>query len=289
MPGPYIRDAAGNFVLNRAHRRKVDGQPATERLLRPGETSTVAAPTPPPATTSGTYAPDRVWDYQGTAGLTQWEGFIHGGAPTVVTPPVAHPLWAKACRFTVNDGTRSSFDGQTVRRTELTSDGNGVASGNITRGTNQWWAWSTLWPSTLIAPASWLSILQWHHVLNGPVPAWVNVSRGSNPPRLGLVTAGADYDLGVIALGQWSDYVVNMVWHDDPTIAKCTFKVNGVVVLNNVGVQNLVGDGSGGVQKMYVKQGLYGNRYSSGTTPEPQAVIHHTGLRRGPTEASITR
>ena len=291
---PLYHVGPGGLVLVKGY-RVWPGYPSTygttasslEAIKVPGE-ATGGGTVPP---TSGTYAPTRVFDFQ-TGNLSQWAR-VHGGSPTV-TDEKPHPKWPLSCRFHVNDGVRASWDSGEQVRCEVTQDGTGNATGNITRNTDQWYGWSTWWPNDLTSPASWLIPVQWHHTGNtGQPPLAIRVTPKLTTPRLQVTTAGADYDLGQIAKGQWTDYVMRSLFHDDPGIARLTFKVNGTTVVNNQPVSTLLPDGKGGVQGLYLKMGLYGNRwqnqYNGNSIPEEPLTVWHTGMRYGPTEASITK
>lgn len=285
---PLYEKTAGGLVVRKGNRRKSDG------TLQAMSLPTTTAPTPTPA--PGTYAPARVWDFQ-TANLSQWQN-THGVAPVIVDTP--HPWWPKAARFTIDNNTRATFDDTTIRRSEVTSDGNGEQSGYPARGVRQFWGWTTWFPAGLIAPTAntvtggWLCWTQWHHSGGGPVPFWFTITTGSNPPRLQLNTISGGHDLGAVptgradSIGNRVDVVLDVTWHDTPSLGRAVVKLNDVQVLD-VACQNLVSDGATGTQAMYVKQGGYGNRYTSGTSPEPTVILHHAGLRRGTTLASITR
>ncbi len=232
------------------------------------------------------YNPSYRWSFE-TGDTSQWAE-VFGTPPTIQR--ISLGGFPYRARFVADANTRASFDAganPAVRRTEAT-DYRLANSGPITRGTVQVWAWTTLFEQ-ITSPKSWLLFLDFHHTgPTGSTPFWFGVTPNQASPRISLYTKSSSFDLGPITIGSPMNFVVLVTWHDDPTQGRATVRINGTTVVNNAACQNLYSDGSGGVLGMYPQQGLYGNLYQTGTTPEPIAIASHAGLRWGLTEASVT-
>ncbi len=244
----------------------------------------------PPSTT---YSPTQEWNYTGSY---PWNfSHVHGPQPVIVASP--HPKFTKAAKYTVNGSTRASFDPSSVRRSEMVQ-GNFDKIGTPRNGLTQWWA-GTFWlSSNFVAPThhpstgGWLFPLQFHAEGNAK-PLVFNFPSDVSPARFQLSTQSHKYDLGTIPTniqqtidGTQSnrvDWKMKVLWHESSSTGRISFWVNGVQKVNNQPAQTLIPG-----ENNYLKQGLYGNSWTSGTTPEPQQIIFDTGLRYGPTEASIS-
>lgn len=234
--------------------------------------------------------PVRAWDYQ-TGDLSQWQE-PHGAAPIIVTDQPRRGM-SYAAKFTAVGGQAADFDAganPAVDRTEM-SEYDLARCGNIAPGVEQWWAFSVMCPTNLVAPTSWCLFLDFHHnAPTGQTPVWFAIQPNSSPPRLMLVVRGGNvnsptvgtYDLGVAPLGSWIDFRFYILWSDSATgriIVKKNTQADGAgfTVAQDVTAPNMY-TGYG----MYVNEGVYRN------TVNRTEVWHHTGLRRGASEASVT-
>lgn len=283
----FVRDANGQNSPINGYSRSIDG------VNEPGSFWGEAAPINEPPPLNNNYAPSYKWTFE-TGNLSQWAN-THGDKPAIVNS--GRNDFPFAARFRVHDATRAPWDKSTwangdipARRTEMV-DGDPNHNGNIASGVEQWWAWSTKFPVGLISPnadAGWLVWIQWHH--SGPTgkpPLWFNVAnRSGQPAQVNLVTITDSYNMGTPPLGVWTDWKLYIKWHHDSTIGRLTVWRDGQIILENISATTVYAG-----QTNYVKQGLYGNRFSGAsgsTTPEPEQTFEHCGLRWGPTEASIT-
>lgn len=270
---------AGQVLEKRVRSVRTGPGAATTRILTAG-TSGVTVGTP-----------IRAWDYQ-TGDLTQWLE-PHGAAPVLVTDQPNRSM-AYAAKYTAVGGQAADFDAganPAVDRTEM-SDYDLARCGNITPGVEQWWALSVKFPANLVAPTSWCLFTDFHHnAATGQTPFWLALQSNVTPVRMMLVLRGGNvnsptvgtYDLGVAPLdGTWVDFRFFVHWSDGAdghVIVKKNTAANGqgFAVVQDVTAPNMY-TGYG----LYVNQGVYRN------TVNRTEVWHHTGLRRGATEASVT-
>lgn len=274
-------DAAGNSA---------DSAPVTVRINNSGRWT---APSSPAAAVLKRPAAYR-WDYQ-TGDLSQWLT-NYGKAPVLVRDK-PHRAMRYAARYTIAYGENHTpgFDeGQAIAvdRTEMT-DHTLAHSGNIAPGVEQWWAFSVMFPPNLVAPTSWCLFQDYHHTgSTGQTPLWFAIQPNVNPARMMMrVRGGAhwdtatvtDYDLGVAPLdGTWVDFRFYILW-SDTAAGRIIVKKNtapdgsGWAVVHDVSRANMYTDWG-----MYPNQGVYRN------TVDRTEVWHHTGLRWGATEESVT-
>lgn len=144
-------------------------------------------------------------------------------------------------------------------------------------GDEEWWAWSTYFPEAWNPNPNteWNIITQWHHTGStcGPPlslrvdtrqdPNYVRVKiRGGNLGNCSAQYGPTDIRLHDVEKGKWFDYIVHVVWRDDPS-GLVEVWVNGNKVVSRQHATLYSGQGA------YFKQGLY--RGESNRTTE---IIH---------------
>ena len=162
-------------------------------------------------------------------------------------------------------------------------------SGSPTNGTEQWWAWSTYFPKNFDwdEKNQFLYFTQWHQTANSGNPnmgLWsnvdeelqLNVKGGSGGKKSGDAEYAESYSLDDLVKGEWNDFVVHVIWSDDPDEGLVEVWHNGKRV-HSANDANLYED-----QSVYVKQGIYS---AAGT--KHQQVIKVGPLRLGETRDSV--
>jgi hypothetical protein len=230
-------------------------------------------------------SPITLLDYQ-TGDFSQWAE-VQTARPEqaeVVTSPTREGTTYSA-KFTVAPGDHTFGDTSTIRGEVRASVAD---SGSPTEGMDQWFAWSTLFPSDFEWDGDWLSYTQWHQTARtGPPVIALLVTAGDNPHlnltvRGGILQAGVEprvaiFDLGPLERGVWLDHKVYVHWSSEPGAGRIGIWINDRQVLMPTAVANLYAG-----QSVYLKQGLY----ASASTNRSHTV-YHTGTRIGPTEMSV--
>lgn len=140
-----------------------------------------------------------------------------------------------------------------------------------------------------VQPGTWMVISQWHQDYESCPPNMGLYITGDAVPRLKLgIRSGSlatstctpgfrtSHDLGPLPTGRWNDFVFRVKWSANPSVGSVMVKLNGKTVLEPK-VHATLHNGQGA----YFKQGIY--RGSQSRTH----VLHFTGTRKGPTEASV--
>ena len=168
-------------------------------------------------TSEGAIDPGRlVGDFE-TGDRSQWDRlhFKTGGVESdqfaVVSDPVRQGSFA--ARFTVRPGDVFGSGGE---RCEVV-----MHSGEV-EGSDYWYRWSTLFPSTWTQPSYFGIFLQWHSNLPVPPPiafnardnsAVVQFNTGVIDPATGHGTEFVKYPLlSSLSKGHWNDFVVHVHW-----------------------------------------------------------------------------
>jgi hypothetical protein len=152
-----------------------------------------------------------------TGDRSQWDRLHYktGGAESdqfaVVSDPVRQGSFAG--RFTVRPGDVFGSGGE---RCEV------VMHSDEKEGSDYWYAWSTLFPSSWTAPSYFGIFLQWHSNLPIPPPiafnarddsAVVQLNTGVVDDSTGHGTSFVKYPLlSTLSKGQWNDFVVHVHW-----------------------------------------------------------------------------
>ncbi len=249
-----------------------------------------------------TYNPTKQWSYAG-ADSTSPFGFstVQGTPPVVVNTPDA--FFPKAGKFIADNNTRfaAAGDDATIRRTEV-AHGDPAVIGTPQIGTRQHWG-GTIWLPQNTVPqgantttGAWGILTQWHGSSGNPCLS-IRLTTDSNPVSIELqFTLGPVHILGAlqdIAISETIDGVagwrvnwrMDILWHDVEANGRVSFWVNGVQKASNLARATLK---AGNPASVYIKQGFYGSAQKTGGALNTPVTVYHTGLRWGPTEASIT-
>jgi hypothetical protein len=216
-----------------------------------------------------------------TGNLSQWDWGLQAMEPsraTIVTAP--HREGTYAARFEVRpgDNVSSTTGGE---RTEL------LISSPTTEayeGQEQFWAWSTYFPSDFDAPrGSWNVFTQFHHA---GISGQSNIHFAVREPRsrIELRVMGGDFEaparkdfvLALLTKGRWYDFVFHVKWSSHRSVGFVEVWVNRQRVVPKTSTPTLY-EG----QSVYLKQGYYRAPYG-GTS-----VVYHDGMRRGSTFAEV--
>jgi hypothetical protein len=168
-------------------------------------------------TSDGAFDPGRlVGDFE-TGDRSQWNALHYktGGVESdqfaVVSDPVRQGSFAG--RFTVRPGDVFGSGGE---RCEV------VMHSDDEEGSDYWYAWSTLFPSSWTAPSYFGIFLQWHSDL--PIPPPIAFNARDDSAVLQLNTGVVDESTGrgtnfvkypllsSLSKGQWNDFVVHVHW-----------------------------------------------------------------------------
>ena len=151
-----------------------------------------------------------------TGSSTPWDGVQYefsrplGESFAVVESPVRVGRFAG--RFTVQQGYSPWGWGEA---TELNWD-----SGED-EGSDDWYAWSTLFPTTWTAPFGWGIFAEWHsRYPNAPPIAfnaraggvYLDVNTGALDAKLDPAVSVNRRILGSLSLGRWNDFLVHIHW-----------------------------------------------------------------------------
>jgi hypothetical protein len=179
-----------------------------------------------------------------------------------------------AARFEVDSGdsnvggSGSGERDEALIPTALTGAGEGV---------EQWWAWSTYFPSDFTTgDGMWNFFTQFHHTGesgqsnieftvkdNSSLVMISNSGNASQPSE-------RDFTLGPLVKGHWADFVFHVRWSSDSSVGFVQVFLNGAQVVSQTSIGTLY---SG--QGVYLKQGFYRAACSCTT------VVYQDGMRRG--------
>ncbi|WP_157944052.1 heparin lyase I family protein, partial [Blastococcus atacamensis] len=250
--------------------------------------------TQPPTTDAGSEPdepvaqPTRVWDYEDGKLLPPWSE-VHAlrSDQYRVTTENPYPGTTASAEFNVRRGDTGWNGTVGTLRSEVRTT---IAeSGSPGEGTDQWWAWPTFFP----ADFNWdergqgLIFTQFHQTSNSGQPNihfWSDVNedlrldvRGGTGGRTsGDAQFARSYNLGDLALGEWNDFMVHIVWSSDPDVGRVEVWHQGDLVHSANDATLYVG------QSAYVKQGIYS---AAGTYR--QHFVKHGPLRLGDSRAAV--
>jgi uncharacterized protein (TIGR03382 family) len=135
-------------------------------------------------------------------------------------------------------------------------------------GSEYFYKWSTLFPSSFPRSSRWQIFTQWHHTgLNGSPPLEFYVVDDVIQLRAGGVNGKVVYR-APLQRGQWNDYVLHVKWSSDPKVGFVELYHNGKLALPKT---KAVTQFSG--QRNYLKVGLYRDESIS-----PEGVVFHDGF-----------
>ena len=223
-----------------------------------------------------------------TRDLSQWHGIqAMPGDIRVVTSPVREGSYA--AEFVVHPGDMPLVAGG--ERSELRAS---QAESGGYAGTDQWYGWSTLFPSDFnpTPGTTWNYFLQWHDSLNngcGPNIVY-QVDESKTPAKIRLRVRGgsvslstcvAQYDrswyLMSLTLDHWYDFVLHVHWSADPSVGYVEGWIDGNLIIPKTYTATLYpSDG------IYLKQGFY---------RKPSLLVstlYQDGMRRGDSYSSVS-
>ena len=135
-------------------------------------------------------------------------------------------------------------------------------------GSEYFYKWSTLFPSSFPRSSRWQIFTQWHHTgLNGSPPLEFYIIDDVIHLRAGGVNGKVVYR-APLQRGQWNDYVMRVKWSSNPDVGFVELYHNGKLAMPKT---KAVTQFSG--QRNYLKLGLY--RDESIT---PEGVVFHDGF-----------
>jgi hypothetical protein len=215
-------------------------------------------------------------DYE-SGNFSQWTLGVQekvDGRATIVSSPGRQGRYA--ARYEVDPGDNNVAGSGTGERTEaLTSQ----AATDGYEGHENWYAWSTMFPTGFQAPSDgnwWSYFTQWHNTASTGQAAAINVLGNGT---INMRMAGGDptnptYTNAVLVSGwqhdTWYDFVVHVRWSSDASIGFYEEFVNGKRVTALKHCPTLYVN-----QGVYMKQGYYREAQPS------TAVIYDDGTRRG--------
>lgn len=211
-----------------------------------------------------------------TGNLSQWAALQAKDPSRVTIQSDVVRQGRYAARFEVRPGDNNVAGSGSGERAHLYI-GNSTTGG--VDGQEQYWAWSTYFPSDFDAPmGGWNSFVSFHHTgstgqVNIQFAVW-------DMATIGLRVLGGssespirkDLALAPLEKGRWYDFVFHVKWSADGSVGFVEVWVNGTRVVPKTMTPTLY---SG--QGVYLKMGYYRAAYS-GTT-----VVYHDGMRRGST------
>ena len=221
-----------------------------------------------------------------TNDFSQWRG--HGQAAersriTIVTSVEGKPVrqGKYAARFEVQSGDSHVAGSGEGGRAELLLTS---ATTQGAEGHEQYWAWSTYFPSDFAsAGGRWNYFTQFHHSgSTGQVPIAFVVAQKT---QLELVcNNGTDpkkpkqrrFALAPLRRGNWYDFIFHVKWSTDESVGFVEVWVDGKPVVPKTMIATLYPGMS-----VYLKQGFYRAKAKVDT------VIYHDGMRVGSTRESV--
>ena len=192
-----------------------------------------------------------------TGNFDQWSFGVQQKDPsraTIVTSPVRQGRYA--ARFEVQAGDNNVGGSGSGERAEALIPTSQTGAGE---GVEQWWAWSTYFPSDFASgDGKWNFFAQFHHTgSTGQSNLEFTVADHNT---LMLITNSGDpftpternYALASLGRGRWYDFVLHVRWSSDPSVGFVETFVNGSVVVPRTALPTLYPG-----QSVYFKQGFY--------------------------------
>ncbi len=135
-------------------------------------------------------------------------------------------------------------------------------------GSEYFYKWSTLFPSSFPRSSRWQIFTQWHHTgLNGSPPLEFYIIDDVIHLRAGGVNGKVVYS-APLQRGQWNDYVLHVKWSSNPDVGFVELYHNGKLAVPKT---KAVTQFSG--QRNYLKFGLYRD-----DSIAPEGVVYHDGF-----------
>jgi hypothetical protein len=251
---------------------------------KPRSTSTPRSTT---ESTADSEQPDQVWGYE-DGDLSDWDE-VHSARKKqvrVVDRPV-RPGYTYSAAFTAGPDDHTSGVTTTIRGEVRSSV---REAGTPTEGDEQWYAWSTYFPSDFRWDGSggFFIYTQWHQTRNSGSPnvaLWVTAGR---EPHIRLTVRGGllddedlpeykeEYDLGRLRCGEWLDHRVRIEWSTHHKDGGVTVWINGEQRVDETAA-TLYDD-----QSAYFKQGIY-----AASTTKHEHTIYFTDAVRGSSADSV--
>ena len=222
-----------------------------------------------------------------TGNFRQWQSVqARRGDISIVTSPVRQGSYA--ARFVVHPGDVSVRHGG--ERSELRAS---VAASGGNAGTDQWYGWSTLFPSSFnpTPGTNWNYFLQWHDSRNngcGPNIVY-EVDESKTPARIGLRVRGGSISFSTctatddrawfpvrLTINRWYDFVLHVHWSSDASSGFVEGWIDGEHVIPKTYIATLYPDDG-----IYLKQGFY--RKPSRLV----STLYQDAMRRGDSYASV--
>ena len=232
-----------------------------------------------------------------------WQGLQHqedkplSDSFRYVTSPVRTGSYA--AQFSVPHGY-GPYGGE---RTELCCG----PSGEGTPGTDEYWAWSTLFPTSWTEPYKWGLFFQFH--ADDTMPPAIALDAGGDAVWADIRTGninGSDTSytnfpqiLNTLSKGQWNDFVVHIHWAVDSTgTIQIWHRLAGQTDFSNVldlssipTLQSRGGTSTG----IYTKMGIYRASYCDTPAPgcssplgvQPTSTLYDDSLVRGSSFAEV--
>ena len=223
-------------------------------------------------------------DYE-TGDFNQWTLGVQAKDPsraTIVTSVAGGPprQGQYAARIEVDAGDSQVAGSGQGERTEALL---GSALTGATEGADQWWAWSTYFPSDFTTGLGmWNFFTQFHHTGSSGQSnieftvkdnsSLVLISNSGDPAQ----PSEHDYSLSPLLRGRWSDFVFHVRWSSDPSVGFIEAYVNGVQVVPHTATATMYPG-----QSVYLKQGFY--RAACSCT----SVLYQDGMRRGSSYSDV--